>query len=135
MSDRPRLTVGAAMPDMAFTWRDSSEAVIPFLSQPHTFQLRIATAPLFLKGVLGGDQTGISVANTAPNVIVQWTQGELDWLIPGFYSGQLWAQRTSDGRRRSPLRFDVEIERAVAGSKELALVVSGVGTISVSDVL
>ena len=134
--DRIILTASAELPSIAITWRDANDALIPFVTEPHTFQLTVDTNPTFVKGVLGGDQTGITASDTDPNVTIAFAPGDLDNLRAGFYGAQLWARRTADGKDRAPLRFDVEISRRQpidTHDHDLAIAVTA--TVTGTDVL
>jgi len=106
-------TAGTELPDIEVTWRDSAGAIIPFASQAHTFSLRVPAQPTFVKGVLGGSQTGITTSDTAPNVTIAFAAGDLDDINPATYRAQLWARRTSDSKDRQPLKFDFVVGAAV----------------------
>jgi len=94
------VTRTAEIPDRTFTWLDGATGLpIPFVSQPHTFELRIATTPVTVK------VTGIFGANEAPNVLITFIEGELDSIPAGHYHAQLWATRTSDAKEREPIDF------------------------------
>lgn len=137
MSDIPRvkLTVGVELPDIAFTWRDGTGAIIPFETEGYTFQLRIETHPTIVKGTLGGEQVGITRSDGAPNVIVTFAIGDLDDVESGFYGGQLRGQR-ADGKERTPINFDVELQRVVPiNASEQALTLTGTATVTATDVL
>lgn len=103
---------GTELPDIQVTWKDSTGTVIPFVAQPHTFSFRVASQPALNKGTLGGSQTGITPADVAPNVTIVFSAGDLDSIVPGTYSGQLWARRTADSKDRQPVRFDFTIDPA-----------------------
>ncbi|MGH9252816.1 MAG: hypothetical protein ACRD0W_25375 [Acidimicrobiales bacterium] len=106
MPIRLEYTVGAELPDTHITWRDSSGNVIDF-STGHTFQLRIATTPTTVKS------TGITGAAVAPNIVIQFTTGELAAIAPAQYIAQLWANRTADNRDRNPLPLSIRIVPAI----------------------
>ncbi len=94
------VTRTAEIPDRTFTWLDdTTDAPIPFGSQPHTFELRIATTPVTIKttGIVGNSET--------PNVLITFVEGELDTIAAGHYHAQLWATRVSDGKEREPIDF------------------------------
>lgn len=94
------VTRTAEIPDRTFTWIDAGTGLpIPFTTQPHTFELRIATFPITSK------TTGIFGVDADPNVLITFAENELDPLIPGHYYAQLWATRVSDGKEREPIDF------------------------------
>jgi hypothetical protein len=135
MIDTLTLTASAELPDVTITWQDSTGTVIPYATEPHTFTLRIDATPTLVKGILGGDQTGITVADTAPNVTIAFAAGDLDHVAPGVYAGQLWARRSSDGRDRDPYRFIVVVEPGVYVNALDDVTVSATATVTVSDEL
>ncbi len=96
---RINYSLGSELPDLSFTWRDASGALIAFGSIAHSFTLWLATSPAFSK------TTGFTGADTDPNVTMTFTTTDLNALSPGIYAGQLWARRTSDSKDRVPLRF------------------------------
>lgn len=112
MSQQITYVQGTELPDIQVTWKDSAGVALTFTSTPHTFSFRIASTPAFTKGTLGGAQVGITRADTAPNVTIAFSAGDLDSIVPGTYRGQLWARRTSDSKDRQPLPFDFIVEPA-----------------------
>lgn len=93
-------TAGAELPALALTWRDPDGDIID-LSTGWTFSLRIDTSPVTEK------TSGITGADTAPNVTIAWAAGELD-VTPGTYDCQLWARRTADSLDRVfPFALDI----------------------------
>lgn len=87
---------GAEHPDIALTWRDNSGAIID-LAAGYTFELKIGhggyTAVLT-------KTTGITGAQTAPNVTVVFAATELDAVPIGMYEAQLRANQTSTNKDR-----------------------------------
>jgi hypothetical protein len=91
-----KLHKGAEHPDIALTWRDSSAAIIDFASG-YTFELKIGNSgspALFTKTV------GITGAQTAPNVTINFVAGELDGLSANRYEAQLRARQVSTNKDR-----------------------------------
>lgn len=103
-----QVTIGAELPDWTFHWLDNSGNTIDF-STGHTFTLRIGHAG---NGVMA-KTSGISGADTNPNVTVSFGDGEWDSIPPGLYSAELWARRTVDDRDREPLRFTVRVRQTI----------------------
>lgn len=105
----PTYVQGSDLPDLAWTWKDSSSNLIDF-SSGYTFVLKVGqpgTAASFTKS------TGISGAATAPNVTIAWaTSGELNTLAAGRYIADLIATRSSDSKART-LRFILPVEAAI----------------------
>jgi hypothetical protein len=101
--------VGAELPDLALTLKDSDGDVID-LSSGHTFSLKVATLSSTTASFT--KTTNISGAAAAPNCTVAWaTSGELNSLSAGRYWAQLAVTRTSDTKVRL---FEFELEmRAV----------------------
>jgi hypothetical protein len=90
---------GAELPDAALTWREWDGDLIPFGSVPHTFELKIA-AELGVAALVT-KTSGLTGADTDPNLLVQWTGGiELSTLASGIYVVQIRARRTSDSKDR-----------------------------------
>jgi len=86
--------IGEELDDIEITWNDSLGALRQFASG-WTFELKIgalASAALVTK------TTGITGANTAPNVRIAWSAGELDSVPAATYTGQLRARRTADSK-------------------------------------
>lgn len=82
---------GASLPDLPLTWRDRDGSV-----------LDLSTAVLVAKiGQVGAvadvEVTTVTGAATAPNVLVQWADGDLD-IDPQNY--QLVVEGTISGRKR-----------------------------------
>lgn len=107
-------TQGSELPNVEVTWKDSDQVLIPFATQAHTFSFRVASTPVFTKGVLGGSQTGITAADTAPNVTIAFAVADFDSMAPGEYAGQLWARRSSDSKDRQPLPFTFRLKPAIS---------------------
>lgn len=105
---RINYALGSELPDVTFSWRDASGALITFGSIAHTFRFLLATSTPFVK------TSGITGADTDPNVTVAFAAAELDALTPGTYVGQLWAKRTSDSKDRVPISFVFALAAAVA---------------------
>lgn len=102
---------GSDLPDLAVTWRDSSDAVIDF-STDHTFEVKVArkgsSTAAFTK------TSGITGAATAPNVVIAWAAtGELNALDPGVYDVQISAKRDADGKERIMTTL-IHVRRAIA---------------------
>lgn len=95
MTDTPTYVVTAALPSLTITWKENGQLVL--LATGHTFELRVA-----LNGTtLLAKTSGISGADIAPNVTIDWATGELANLTPNkTHSAQLIATRTSDGKPR-----------------------------------
>lgn len=89
---------GDALPDRGFNWFDQSGAVIPF-STGYTFQLKFG---LTASGIAIVTLTsGITGADTLPNVTVSWTAGwDASLSAETEYIGQLEAIRTTGGKPR-----------------------------------
>lgn len=105
------ITTGASLPDLTVTWRDRDGAVIPFATEPYTFRLCIGIPG---QPAIIDKTTGISGADTTPNVTVAFAANELDPLVPSWtYEAQLWATRVSDGKKREPYRFAIPVRRAM----------------------
>jgi hypothetical protein len=105
---RFEVTRGAEVPDRTFTWLDEATGnPIPFVAQPHTFELLIATTPVTSK------TTGIFGSDGDPNVLITFAQGEVDAIAIGHYHAQLWAKRTSDGKDREPIDFRFVVENKI----------------------
>ena len=96
-----RYKQGALLPSLTVQWYDGpaqNAALVAFGSIAHTWSLKISkygnTKALVTK------TTGITGADTAPNVTIDWSAGEIDTLAPGEYSVQLVGTRTSDSKPR-----------------------------------
>lgn len=83
---------GSELPSVVVSWKDDQGVIIDLTG--YTFELRTDTTPTTIK------ITGITGAATDPNVTIDWAAGELDAIVPGAYSAQLWARRTSDSKDR-----------------------------------
>lgn len=100
---------GADLPDLGFELRDEDGNLLQ-LASGHTFELKVGqpgSAATLMK------TTGITGANTAPNVTVAWaTSGELNTITPGFYYLDLTVTRTSDSKHRK-FRFGLTVNDAI----------------------
>lgn len=101
---------GAELPPLAFTWRDSAGALIPFASVAHTFTFKLAAGPTTVLTVT----TGFTPADTDPNLTLAFTTTTFDNVDPGVYTGQIWARRTSGSLDRLPLEFLFTLANAIA---------------------
>lgn len=82
------------LPSVAFNWYDGDEALIDFSAGwTFTFTVYRDTSVVLTK------TSGITGAATAPNVVVDWSVGELANLS-GHYLCRLVARRTSDSKDR-----------------------------------
>lgn len=103
-------TLGADLPDLAITWRDSSDTLIDF-STGHTFTVKIGRpgATAFVTKTLG-----ITGAATAPNVSISWSITDLASLAAGIYTIQIVARRIVDSKDRFyPAPIALTIRRAI----------------------
>ena len=83
-------------PAYVVTWLDSDGTVIDF-SSGYTFELKLVSVSAGTVALT--KTTGITGAATAPNVIVQWSSGELN-IAAGDYQAVLTP--TTSSRQRSP---------------------------------
>src|SRR5262245_6678878 len=94
----PPYVQGDDLPDLTLTLEDSAGNLYQFATG-WTFSLKVGVpgaAAQFTKS------SGITGANTAPNVTVQWaTSGELNSIAAGTWQLMLFATRTSDSKRHS----------------------------------
>lgn len=88
--------VGADLPNLAVTWKDSSGNVIDY-SSGYTFAAKVGH-----RGTTSFTKTtGITGAATSPNVLVQWANtGELNSLAPGIYVLEIIATETATTKQR-----------------------------------
>jgi hypothetical protein len=91
-----RYYAGAERPDITLTWRDASGAIID-LATGYTFELKIGSPGVTAEVT---KTTGITGAQTAPNVTIAFLAAELDALPTGRYSGQLRARNTATSQDR-----------------------------------
>lgn len=101
------VTPGAELPDRTLTWETSAGTTINFTTDPHTFTLEVGTPTPIVK------TAGITGSATSPNVTITFAVGETDTWPGGFYTGLLWAKRTSDGKDREPIPLNVRIMRTI----------------------
>jgi hypothetical protein len=107
-----RYRTGAELPDAALEWFDADGVLIPFATG-WTFELKVATrlgdTALFTK------TSGITGADTAPNVVVVWATGagELNALPVGSYVALLRA-RNAAGKDRYFKALPLIVEPAIA---------------------
>ena len=84
---------GATLPDLGVIWLDDAGQLHQFAAG-WTFTIEVARslkdAALFTK------VSGITGADTSPNVLAAWDDGEIGDLTPGRYLVQVTAIRTSD---------------------------------------
>lgn len=105
---RFEVTRGAEIPDRTFTWIDEATGIpIPFTTQPHTFNMLIATTPVTDK------TTGIVGNDSDPNVLISFTQDEINSIPAGHYHAQLWARRNSDNKDREPIDFRLVVKNKI----------------------
>lgn len=87
---------GAELPDIEVTWRDSDGSIIDY-STGYTFTI--------LLGQLGQvatltKTTGIVGDNTAPNLLITWSNTEIESLAVATYVMQITARHTATGKDR-----------------------------------
>jgi hypothetical protein len=105
----PRLayTKGHERPTHALTWLDAADDVVDLSTAVLT--LAIGTPGREAEYV---KTTGIDGAAVAPNVVIEWSDNELDHLDPGMHRGQLSAI-DSDANYRGPFPLTIEIYDAI----------------------
>lgn len=86
--------IGEELDDIELTWTDAEGGLRPFLTG-WTFEFKI--------GLVGSaanvtKSTGITGANTAPNIIIALAANDLDAIPAGEYIGQVKAHRTADNK-------------------------------------
>lgn len=100
---------GADLPDLGFELRDEDGNLLQ-LASGHTFELKAGQPG---QAAALAKVTGITGANTAPNVTVAWaTSGELNSITPGFYFIDLVVTRSSDSKQRK-FRFGLTVNDAI----------------------
>lgn len=87
---------GAELPDIEVTWKDSDGAVIDF-STGFTFTVRL--------GQIGQvatltKTTGITPSATTPNLVISWSNTEIESLAANTYTMEVIARHTSSGKDR-----------------------------------
>lgn len=87
---------GAELPDVEITWRDSDGTVIDF-STGWTFIVRIGTTG---QAAVLEKTAGITGDNTSPNLIISWSNTELETIPVGPYDLQVIARQTVSGKDR-----------------------------------
>ena len=100
---------GADLPDLTLEWRDSNNSLLA-LATGWTFQLKLGTPG---STAVLTKTTGITSADTAPNVTITWpTSAELNTLTPGYYHCELTATRTSDSKQRK-MTFGIRLDSQI----------------------
>lgn len=101
---------GSSLPDLWVSWRDATGKLLPFASQPHTFEMRIANRRT--PSVLAFTKTvGFQGFNSDPNLDIGWVPGsDLSTLAPGLYDGVIIGTRQADNRPRQ-MEFTLRIVR------------------------
>ena len=96
------VTQGAALPARTLTWLDGvSGEPIQFVSDPHSFELRVTVGDEVVAKV-----AGIVGGNVAPNVQISFSQDEaLVMLTPDHYPAQLWGMSDVSGLPREPVNI------------------------------
>lgn len=92
---------GALLPSVTIEWYDAPAAngvLVPMGAGTYTFELKIARTEN--GAALVTKTTGITGANTAPNVTIDWAAGDLGALAAGEYVVTLKATRVSDSKPR-----------------------------------
>lgn len=87
---------GAELPDIEITWTDSDGSVIDY-STGYTFTIllgQLGQAAILTK------TTGIVGNNTAPNIVVTWSNTEIESLAVATYVMQITARHTASGKDR-----------------------------------
>ena len=87
---------GAELPDVEITWRDSDDAIIDF-STGWTFIVRIGQTG---QAATLEKTTGITGDNIAPNVVIAWSNTELETVPVNTYQMQVIARHTASGKDR-----------------------------------
>jgi hypothetical protein len=104
------VTQGAELPNRTLTWLNpATGAPIPFASDPHTFELRVAAGDtMFVKtgGIVGVDGD--------PNVMISFAADELLMLAPAHYPAQLWARQQSTGLDQDPINIRLVVEHGIS---------------------
>jgi len=110
VADVPHFILGAALPDLVGTWKDDDGDLID-LTDYTLDELRIGdkgSAALLVK------TSGVTLADTDPNVTISWDVGELDALpVKKVYSCALFLTRTADDKPRV-MPFTIYLEDTVA---------------------
>lgn len=96
------------LPAIPVEWRDKDGALIDF-SSGWTFTAKVCAANTPTTIALS-KTTGITGADTSPNVLIDWTTSDFSALTPGPHVVHLYARRTSDSKDRvfrpaKPLTF------------------------------
>lgn len=87
---------GAEYPNVEITWLDSAGNIINF-SSGWTFTVKIGQAGV---AAIVTKTTGITGAQTAPNVTISWAAAELDTLNPAIYDMDVIARETATSKDR-----------------------------------
>src|SRR5688572_24863757 len=87
---------GAELPDIEVTWRDSDGSIIDY-STGYTFTVRVGQ--LGQAAVLT-KVTGITGDNTVPNIIISWSNTEIESLPAATYVLEVIARHTATGKDR-----------------------------------
>lgn len=94
---------GSTLPSRTIAWYDGPEPNATLVSfgatAPHTWQLTITRSENGA-AVVPVKTTGITGADTSPNVTIDWASGDLGALDVGEYWVTLKATRTSDSKTR-----------------------------------
>lgn len=109
--DDVEVTIGAELPDITFLWNDDDGDPINWVTDAHSFVVRVAER---------GDTTDLGLSITAAGaadstVTLTLAEGAIDGLTAGrTYDVQVWASRSSDGKEREPAKFRMHVKAAIA---------------------
>lgn len=102
-------TPASSLPDLQFVWTDANQNLIDFSNAGWSFRLVISQPPNAAKVI---KTSGITGANTSPNVTVQWAVNELATLTPGRWYFQLTATYGPSGGKQRILTGALRIDQA-----------------------